>query len=76
MQAEHKSYKTDVAMMESELAIRTEAYRCQLKRVSHKTSVVEALSWFSASLVNKICKIMNIFEQLDHIRSRWVFCQH
>ena len=28
-------------------------------------SVVEALSWFSAILVNKICKIMKIFEQLE-----------
>ena len=27
-------------------------------------------------LVNKICKIMKIFEQLDHTRSRCVFCQH
>ena len=31
---------------------------------------------FSAILVNKICKIMKIFEQLDHIKSRWVFYQH
>ena len=46
------------------------------QKVECTASVVEALSWFSAILVNKICKIMKIFEQLDHIRSRWVFCQH
>src|ERR1700678_1579080 len=40
------------------------------------TSVAAALSWYFAILVNKICKIMRIFERLDHLRNRWVLCQH
>jgi hypothetical protein len=39
-------------------------------------SVVAALSWCFAILVNKFCKIMKIFEQLDYLRNRWVLCQH
>ena len=51
-------------------------FQSDQQKFTAQISVVEALSWFSAILVNKICKIMKIFEQLDHIRSRWVFCQH
>jgi hypothetical protein len=39
-------------------------------------SVTAALSWCFAILVNKFCKIMKIFERLDHLRNRWVLCQH
>ena len=39
-------------------------------------SVVAALSWHFAILVNKICKIIKIFEQLDNLRNQWVLCQH
>jgi hypothetical protein len=41
-----------------------------------KASVVAALSWCFAILVNKFCEIMKIFERLDHLRNRWVLCQH
>ena len=33
------------------------------------SSVAVALSWFLAILVNKICRIMKIFEQLDHLKT-------
>ena len=46
------------------------------KSVLVTVSVVAALSWHFAILVNKICRIMNIFEQLDNLRNRWVLCQH
>ena len=40
------------------------------------SSVVVALSWHFAILVNKTCKIIKIFEQLDNLRNQWVLCQH
>jgi hypothetical protein len=39
-------------------------------------SVVDALSWCFAILVNKFHKIIRIFKQLDHLRNWWVLCQH
>jgi hypothetical protein len=44
--------------------------------VTTQTSVVAALSWCFAILVNKFCKIMKIFKQLGHLSNRWVFCQN
>ena len=41
-----------------------------------RISVAAAPSWHFAILVNKFCKIMKLFEQLDHLRSWWVLCQH
>ena len=35
-------------------------------------SVAAAQTGIFAILVNKICKIMKTFEQLNHLRSRWV----
>ena len=39
-------------------------------------SVAAAPSWHFAILINKLGKILKIFEQLDHIQSWWVLCQH
>ena len=39
-------------------------------------SVAAAQSWCFAIFVNKFCKIMKIFEKLDHLKSWWVLCQH
>ena len=40
------------------------------------SSVVAAQSWCFAIFVNKFCKIMKVFEKLDHLKSWWVLCQH
>ena len=39
-------------------------------------SVAAAWSWCFAIFVNKFCKIMKVFEKLDHLKSWWVLCQH
>jgi hypothetical protein len=44
--------------------------------ILEERSVAAALSWCFAILVNKFHKIMKIFERLDHLRNRWVLCQH
>ena len=46
-----------------------------LSSFSSHASVVAALSWYFGILVNKICKIMKIFTQIDYLRNRWVLCQ-
>jgi hypothetical protein len=38
-------------------------------RVGVRVSVAAALAGVFAILVNKICKIMKIFERLDHLKS-------
>ena len=38
-------------------------------------SVAAARAGVCAILVNKFCKIMKIFQQLDHVRRQWVLCQ-
>ena len=45
-------------------------------RCRNSGSVAEALSWYFSILVNKICKIMKIFGQVDHVRNWWVSCQY
>ena len=40
------------------------------------TSVAVALAGVFAILINNIYKIMEIFEQLDNLKSRGVFCQY
>ena len=46
------------------------------KEQRKKIVTVVALSWHFAILVNKNCKIIKIFEQLDNLRNQWVLCQY
>jgi len=40
------------------------------------TSVVAALAGFFAIFLNKLFKIVTIFEQLDPLKSQFVLCQN
>ena len=44
--------------------------------INDQTSIAVVQTAFFAILVNKICKIVKIFEQLDHSRNQFVLCQH